>query len=119
MNSNRRMKAKENSKVGNRMTYSLFKPYVWKYLLFLRKKSHWFWKDLFSFIFVDTFSFLFLGIHQYTGSYPNGKCVYCDEVNGLDGWQTESVPKDMAICKASGTKRLRFWYSYNCLIRSK
>ncbi len=70
------------------------------------------------------YSFLFIKIHEYTstGGSPFYKCIHCNDVTGLNGWQIREMPKEMSKCPNGKLvfKPLNFIFvpligGYNCL----
>ena len=45
--------------------------------------------------------------HQFDAPYPDGRCIHCDTAAGLDKWQLQSMPMDMARCPSG--KYVWFW----------
>ena len=53
-------------------------------------------------------------IHSYDGPWPTGKCTRCGHTTGLDDWQLEDMPKEMAYCSEGEKRAFRFANSFNC-----
>ena len=79
------------------------------------------------------YSVFFIKIHEYrnTGERPfadlapnwvNHRCIHCNDVSGLNGWQIREMPKEMSKCPSGKLifKPLNFIFGplmggYNCL----
>lgn len=53
-------------------------------------------------------------IHSFDWPWPIGTCKWCGHRTGLDGWQLESMPKEMAYCATSKKQAFRFKTTFNC-----
>lgn len=62
--------------------------------------------------------------HQYKIQENNltYKCIYCGRTTGLDSWQIQSMPMDMAKCNSLNSPRipiLKVWFKsgIDCFIK--
>ena len=37
--------------------------------------------------------------HVFTHGWPEGYCLYCNKKAGVDDWQLQQMPKEMAACE--------------------